>query len=61
MKHKTLLLLALMYCMIANVYAQRQYTYLKGQESPFNGEFNEPRYIDVDSILFYYYLTNRVI
>ena len=58
MKHKTLLLLALMYCMIANVYAQRQYTYLKGQESPFNGEFNEPRYIDVDSILSYYYLTN---
>jgi len=58
MKQKTILLIAVMYCMIANVYAQKQYTYLKGQESPFNGEFNEPRYVGVDSILYYYYLSD---
>ena len=45
-------LLLLVFC---SVFAQKQYTYLKGQESPFNGEFAEPRYIGVDSITYVYY------
>ena len=35
---------------LSNVSAQKSYDYLKGQSSPFNGVFNEPRYVDVDSI-----------
>jgi len=45
-------LLLFLFCSIS---AQKKYTYLKGQYSHFNGEFNEPRYIDIDSISDVYY------
>ena len=47
---KLLLYLGLFLFVSGSVSAQEKYTYLKGQNSPFNGEFNELRYIDVDSI-----------
>ena len=47
---KLLLSFGLLLFVSGSISAQKQYNYLKGQESPFNGEFNEPRYIDVDSI-----------
>ena len=51
--------LVLSFCLLLSltgyVSAQENYTYLKGQQSPFNGEFNEPRIVDVDSITYIYY------
>ena len=53
MKTKQLLLtLGLLLLVFGGMTAQGEYTYLKGQASPFNGEFNEPRYINVDSITY---------
>ena len=49
---KILLSLGLLLFVFGGMTAQGEYTYLKGQASPFNGEFNEPRYIDVDSITY---------
>jgi hypothetical protein len=53
---KLLLTFSLILLVFCSVFAQKQYTYLKGQESPFNGEFNEPRYIGVDSISYESYI-----
>jgi hypothetical protein len=36
--------------------ASAQYTYLHGQPSPFNGEFNEPRLVEVDSFSYIRYV-----
>ena len=47
---KLVLSLGLLLFVSGSMSAQKQYTHLKGQESPFNGEFNESRYVDVDSI-----------
>ncbi|MDL2306107.1 DUF6383 domain-containing protein [Bacteroides sp. OttesenSCG-928-D19] len=51
--------LVLSFCLLLSltgyISAQENYTYLKGQQSPFNGEFNEPRIVDVDSITYIYY------
>ena len=52
---KLLLSLGLLLFVFGGVTAQKKYTYFKGQESPFNGEFNDPRYVDVDSITYVYY------
>ena len=52
---KLFLYLGLFLFVPGSISAQEKYTYLKGQNSPFNGEFNEPRYIDVDSISYVYY------
>lgn len=45
---------------IYSVSAQTDYKYLMGQESPFNGEFLEPRYHNIDSIETVYYIDNRM-
>jgi|GEM_PF-2926025 len=50
-----LLSLGLLLFVYGGMNAQERYTYLEGQESPFNGEFNELRYIDVDSISYVFY------
>ncbi len=52
---KKLLLFSLTVLMFIDISAQKKYTYLQGQTSPFNGEFNEPRYKGVDSISYIYY------
>ena len=63
---KLFLSLGLLLFVFGGVTAQKKYTYFKGQDSPFNGElydswfpfnveFNEPRYKDVDSITYICY------
>ena len=52
---KLLLSLGLLLFVFGGATAQGKYSYLKEQKSPFNGEFNEPRYVDVDSISYVYY------
>ena len=47
--------LGLFFALFAND-ASAQYTYLHGQPSPFNGEFNEQRLVDVDSISYIRYV-----
>ena len=53
---KLVLSFGLFLLIFGSISAQGKYTYLKGQESPFNGEFNEPRYIGVDSISYEFYV-----
>jgi len=47
---------------VFSVSAQRNYAYLYGQDSPFNGVFLEPRYYNIDSIVYetygYYSVTS---
>lgn len=52
---KLLFSLGLLLFVFGGIFAQGKYSYLKEQKSPFNGEFNEPRYLDVDSISYVYY------
>ena len=52
---KLLLSLGLLFFVLSGATAQGKYSYLKEQKSPFNGEFNEPCYVDVDSISYVYY------
>lgn len=47
---KLLLTFSLITFISSSLSAQQPYTYLKGQTSPFNGVFSEPRYTGVDSI-----------
>jgi hypothetical protein len=47
--------------LFGSISAQKKYTYLKDQLSHFNGEFNESRYIDIDSISDVYYMNELFI
>lgn len=40
--------------------AQVDHTYLRGQRSPFSGDFSEPRYQNVDSMETVHYVDNRM-
>ena len=52
---KLLFSLGLLFFVFSGMTAQGKYTYFENQYSHFNGEFNELRYIDVDSISYVYY------
>ncbi|MDR2913909.1 MAG: DUF6383 domain-containing protein [Tannerella sp.] len=56
---KLLLLFSSIVLVFINISAQKKYTYLQGQTSPFNGEFNELRYEGVDSISYIFYGNER--
>lgn len=57
---KKLVLLFLLCISTSVAFAQKDYTYLKGQDSPFNGEFREPRYHNVDSIGYILYVDDEM-
>jgi len=58
---KILLSFGLLLFVSGGVFAQKEYTYLKGQMSVFNDKFNEPRYVDVDSISYVYYVDKHFV
>lgn len=57
---KKIILLFALLLSVPTLFAQNNYTYLRGQNSPFYGEFCELRYQDVDSIASVFYWDEHI-